>query len=306
MNLTEICFGSTQSDVTKSFYEFTVKPRLKEGGIFVTQAGPAGIFSHTEVFSSIYNTLRQVFKYIVPYTAYIPSYADIWGWVMASDSPIDLSVEELDHRMRQRIKGENRYLDGKTFSSASTLSKVVRKSLDNETHVYTEEAARFIHGHGKQGLLANELDLNGADILANGPEVLTNTLATRVDLLRVDTILRVQVLDLTVGEQPVELSSSTWAYLNSPPVLPPNFGDGVFGSSSGGVNSTGASSFSAAGAAASTISSAAEALMVANLSWAFWVVKDTTGDCYHGQSPALGAERGGVKREACVAIAIGE
>ena len=27
-----------------------------------TQAGPAGIFSHTEVFSCIYNTLRQVFK----------------------------------------------------------------------------------------------------------------------------------------------------------------------------------------------------------------------------------------------------
>ncbi|RYR59632.1 hypothetical protein Ahy_A05g025535 [Arachis hypogaea] len=32
------------------------------GGIFVTQAGPVGIFSHTEVFSSNYNTLRQVFK----------------------------------------------------------------------------------------------------------------------------------------------------------------------------------------------------------------------------------------------------
>ncbi|CAL0314587.1 unnamed protein product [Lupinus luteus] len=57
---------------TKSFYEFTVKRRLKQGGIFVTQAGPAGIFSHTEVFS-----------YVVPYSAHIPSYADIWGWVMS-------------------------------------------------------------------------------------------------------------------------------------------------------------------------------------------------------------------------------
>lgn len=28
----------------------------------IVQAGPAGIFSHTEVFSCIYNTLRQVFK----------------------------------------------------------------------------------------------------------------------------------------------------------------------------------------------------------------------------------------------------
>ncbi|KAJ1384345.1 S-adenosyl-L-methionine-dependent methyltransferase [Sesbania bispinosa] len=113
---------------TKSFYELTIKPRLKKGGIFVTQAGPAGIFSHTEVFSCIYNTLRQVFKYVLPYSAHIPSYADIWGWVMASDSPLDVSAEELDTRMRQRITGENRYLDGKTFSSASTLSKAVRTS----------------------------------------------------------------------------------------------------------------------------------------------------------------------------------
>ncbi|KAG8370192.1 hypothetical protein BUALT_Bualt14G0091600 [Buddleja alternifolia] len=117
---------------TKSFYE----------------AGPAGIFSHTEVFSCIYNTLRQVFKYVVPYSAHIPSYADTWGWVMASDSPLTLSCDELDLRIKQRIEGENRYLDGKTFSSSSTLSKAVRKSLDSETHVYTEGNARFIYGHG--------------------------------------------------------------------------------------------------------------------------------------------------------------
>nr|CAN72530.1 hypothetical protein VITISV_036382 [Vitis vinifera] len=113
---------------TKSFYESTVKPRLSPGGIFVTQAGPAGVFSHTEVFSCIHNTLRQVFKHVVAYSAHIPSFADIWGWVMASDSPFLLNAEELDLRMKQRIKGENRYIDGKTFSSASTLSKVVRTS----------------------------------------------------------------------------------------------------------------------------------------------------------------------------------
>ncbi|RYR02299.1 hypothetical protein Ahy_B06g081116 [Arachis hypogaea] len=88
-------------------------------------------------------------KDVATYTAHIPSYADIWGWVMASDFPLELNAEEIYLRMRQRIKGENRYLNGKTFSSASTLSKVVRNSLDNETHLYTEEATKFIHGHGK-------------------------------------------------------------------------------------------------------------------------------------------------------------
>ncbi|XP_043691673.1 thermospermine synthase ACAULIS5-like [Telopea speciosissima] len=133
---------------TKSFYESIVKPRLCEGGICVTQAGPAGVFSHTEVFSCIYNTLRQVFKYVVPYSAHIPSYADTWGWVMASDSPLTVDAIELDARITQRIKGENRYLDGMTFVSASIMSKAVRKTLAKETQVYTEGTARFIYGHG--------------------------------------------------------------------------------------------------------------------------------------------------------------
>ncbi|KAK4382436.1 Thermospermine synthase ACAULIS5 [Sesamum angolense] len=133
---------------TKSFYEFVVKPSLTQGGIFVTQAGPAGIFSHTEVFSCIYNTLRQVFKYVVPYSAHIPSYADTWDGSWYHHSPFTLTADELDLRIKHRIQGENRYLDGKTFTSSSTLSKAVRKSLDNETHVYTEGNARFIYGHG--------------------------------------------------------------------------------------------------------------------------------------------------------------
>ncbi|XP_057546425.1 thermospermine synthase ACAULIS5-like [Amaranthus tricolor] len=134
---------------TKSFYENVVKPKLTNNGVFVTQAGPAGIFSHTEVFSSIYNTLKHVFKYVIAYSAHVPSYADTWGWVMGSDSELMLKAEEFDLRMKQRMNGENRFLDGTTFLSASTLCKAVRKSLDNETHVYTEGCARFIHGHGK-------------------------------------------------------------------------------------------------------------------------------------------------------------
>ncbi|ONK75300.1 uncharacterized protein A4U43_C03F15420 [Asparagus officinalis] len=140
---------------TKSFYESIIKPKLNEGGIFVTQAGPAGVFSHTEVFSCIYNTLKHVFRYVVPYSAHIPSYADTWGWIMASDSPLPLDVQELDLRIKQRIKGENRYLDGETFASASTLSKAVRKTLAKETQVYTEDTAKFIYGHGTRPKFQN-------------------------------------------------------------------------------------------------------------------------------------------------------
>lgn len=133
---------------TKSFYEKILKPKLNQGGIFVTQAGPAGIFTHKEVFTSIFNTIKQVFKYVVVYAAHIPSFADTWGWVMASDEPFSISAEKMDRRIEERIDGELNYLNGALFMSSATMNKTVSSSLLNETHVYTEEDARFIHGHG--------------------------------------------------------------------------------------------------------------------------------------------------------------
>ncbi|PKI34036.1 hypothetical protein CRG98_045569 [Punica granatum] len=133
---------------TKSFYENIVKPKLNKNGIFVTQAGPAGIFTHKEVFTSIHNTIKQVFKYVKAYTAHVPSFADTWGWVMASDQPLEIDPEEIDKRIEERIGGELLYLNGPSFLSSTTLNKTISTSLLNETHVYTEVDARFIHGHG--------------------------------------------------------------------------------------------------------------------------------------------------------------
>ncbi|KAI9118458.1 hypothetical protein K1719_010790 [Acacia pycnantha] len=123
---------------TKSFYEETLKPKLNEKGIFVTQAGPAGIFTHKEVFTSIHNTIKQVFKHVKAYTTHVPSFADTWGWIMASDHH-QLSVEDgqMDKRIEERIDGELRYLNEAWFISSATMNKIVSQSLLNETHVYT-------------------------------------------------------------------------------------------------------------------------------------------------------------------------
>ncbi|CAK9171620.1 unnamed protein product [Ilex paraguariensis] len=133
---------------TKSFYEHILKPKLSESGIFVTQAGPAGVFTHQEVFSSIYNTIKQVFKYVLAYTAHVPSFADTWGWVMASDKPFLIDAEKIDKKIEDRIDGELLYLNGASLFSSTIMNKSVSQTLKNETHVYTEEDARFIHGHG--------------------------------------------------------------------------------------------------------------------------------------------------------------
>lgn len=93
---------------TKSFYEQILKPKLNHGGIFVTQvddqfmsfffqfftptfekhktyilfdmqAGPAGIFTHKEVFTSIFNTIKQVFK--CKYLPYIYTRTHIYIYI---------------------------------------------------------------------------------------------------------------------------------------------------------------------------------------------------------------------------------
>lgn len=88
-------------------------------------------------------------------------------------------------------------------------------------------------------------------------------------------------------------------------MLPPKIGEGVFGSNSGGVNPTGASSFVVA------LSSAAAALIVLVNLRGLGLVKDTVDGCFHGtvtRSLGLGPgpERGVVvKMEAWVAMAMG-
>jgi thermospermine synthase len=82
------------------------------------------------------------------YTAHVPSFADTWGWVMASDHEFDVEVDEMDRRIEERVNGELMYLNAPSFVSAATLNKTISLALEKETEVYSEENARFIHGHG--------------------------------------------------------------------------------------------------------------------------------------------------------------
>jgi thermospermine synthase len=52
---------------TQEFYELA-KLKLNPGGVLVTQSGPGGIIGHKECFTTIYNTLKQVFQHVLPYT----------------------------------------------------------------------------------------------------------------------------------------------------------------------------------------------------------------------------------------------
>ncbi|KAL6000200.1 hypothetical protein ACLOJK_034878 [Asimina triloba] len=66
----------------------------------------------------------------------------------ASDQPFDLDAKQINGRIEERVNGELLYLNGESLISSTIMNKSVYQSLMKETHVYTEEDARFIHGHG--------------------------------------------------------------------------------------------------------------------------------------------------------------
>lgn len=133
---------------TQDFYRNVVLEKLNPGGIFVTQSGPAGILSCTEVFTSINCTLRSVFPRVVPYTQHMPVYCDVWGYNLALTDPkqADATAEELDERAAARVEGRLRFFDGETFKGLCSINKHLRGCLAAETSVYTKDSARFIHG----------------------------------------------------------------------------------------------------------------------------------------------------------------
>ncbi|KAL0323717.1 UNVERIFIED_CONTAM: Thermospermine synthase ACAULIS5 [Sesamum calycinum] len=121
-----------------------VKPKLNNNAIFVTQAGPAGC----SLIRSLLINIQHYQTDVRAYTAHVPSFADTWGWVIASDQPLCIEAGMMDKKIAERIDGELLYLNGASFVASTILNKTVAKTLKNETHVYTEDDARFIHGQG--------------------------------------------------------------------------------------------------------------------------------------------------------------
>ena len=181
---------------TKEFYEGVVKAKLARGGLFVTQSGPAGVLSATEVFTCINATLRSVFPVVVPYAQHMPVFCDVWGWNMAfrdaaaggaaaggaaaggaaaggaaaggaGGSSRALTAEEVDARIAGRgiAGGPLAFLDGETFTGLRTLNKPLRAQLAAETQVYEAGCGRFIHGKGSA---KNEGGGKAAAAVANG------------------------------------------------------------------------------------------------------------------------------------------
>eukprot|EP00193_Tetraselmis_chui_P006121 CAMPEP_0177757138 /NCGR_PEP_ID=MMETSP0491_2-20121128/3483_1 /TAXON_ID=63592 /ORGANISM="Tetraselmis chuii, Strain PLY429" /LENGTH=313 /DNA_ID=CAMNT_0019272769 /DNA_START=193 /DNA_END=1134 /DNA_ORIENTATION=- len=140
---------------TDDFYRNVILKKLNPGGIFVTQSAAGGVLSHTQVFTPVYRTLKEVFPTVVPYAAHVPSFCDTWAWNMSFSSPDTKVLEgaELQKRLEERVEGETQFLDGDAWMGAKALNKIVKKGLQEETRVLTKESHAFLHGSGVKSLV---------------------------------------------------------------------------------------------------------------------------------------------------------
>eukprot|EP00189_Rhodosorus_marinus_P011875 CAMPEP_0184740456 /NCGR_PEP_ID=MMETSP0315-20130426/3476_1 /TAXON_ID=101924 /ORGANISM="Rhodosorus marinus, Strain UTEX LB 2760" /LENGTH=302 /DNA_ID=CAMNT_0027210143 /DNA_START=129 /DNA_END=1037 /DNA_ORIENTATION=+ len=124
---------------TRSFYE-KIKQCLNESGVYVTQAGTISL-QEEKVFPRVANTLKTLFKEVVPFSSFIPTYGTPLGFLVSSDSKlvINLTPDEIDEKLDSNLhKGREtlRFLDGTSFLGLFGLPANVRSSIQSESIVY--------------------------------------------------------------------------------------------------------------------------------------------------------------------------
>lgn len=130
---------------TREFYEM-VKDRLKDDGIISLQAGSTAI-NNLLNFTAVNRTLRTVFPIVTPYYASIPSFAFPWGFTLASKKfdPRDIPVEEVDMRIKKRIKGNLGYYDGIIHQGQFMLPKYIRQELEKQDKIIEDNTPLFTY-----------------------------------------------------------------------------------------------------------------------------------------------------------------
>lgn len=114
---------------TREFYEL-VSRRLKPGGAVIVQALETSISDYEE-HAMLVRTIGEVFRRVRSYVAFVPSFLYSWGFLVASDAldPAELSVEEVDRRLAERLTSELTSYDGIAHQGYMSLPKDLRALL---------------------------------------------------------------------------------------------------------------------------------------------------------------------------------
>ena len=129
---------------TDEFYRIA-QSRLNPGGVLVTQSGPAGLPNHQECFTTIFHTLGEVFSHSAAAQVHVPAFQTLWGFTIASDSPLSQQPEpEIDASIARRINKELRHYDGETHRGMFALPKFLREGIESETRINRDDHPVFM------------------------------------------------------------------------------------------------------------------------------------------------------------------
>ena len=129
---------------TAEYYQIA-RSRLNPGGILVTQSGPSGLLSYQECFTTIFNTLGSIFRYTVPTQAHVPAFHTLWGFSLASDSPILAPTdEEVDRLVGDRVVKSLKFYDGESHRGMFALPKFLRDGIQQEQRINRDSSPVFM------------------------------------------------------------------------------------------------------------------------------------------------------------------
>jgi len=124
---------------TKEYFAKAQKA-LRPGGYFLLQAGPVSPPSmHMHI--RLVSTLKAVFAHVHSYHIHVPMLGHPWGFILASDSPIDIRPDpaEVDQLLVAKTNAKFKMFDGITLLGLMQSPKHIRDAIAKETAVYTLE-----------------------------------------------------------------------------------------------------------------------------------------------------------------------
>ena len=125
---------------TREYFE-RARGALKAGGYLVIQAGSMAPMDMT-LPARLAATLKAVFGHLAAYMSYVPSFVTPWGFLLASDEPIDTKpqVAVVDQMLADKMIDAGaglRMFDGQTMLGLLQTPRYVREAIDAERRVST-------------------------------------------------------------------------------------------------------------------------------------------------------------------------
>lgn len=124
---------------TREFYR-TLHERLTPTGAFTMQAGWTKV-GDISFFSVINKTLREVFPVVAGFQTFVSCFGVPWGFIVATKKidPRRQDPATVDRLIAERISKPLGYWDGQTHQHAFALPKHIRRAVESETRIATDE-----------------------------------------------------------------------------------------------------------------------------------------------------------------------